>query len=157
MKWSKGMTLIEIMIVLAMISVLALSVAPLASGWLRQSEVTAAVGNFHLAVGRAKAAALRNNMGATDNTASAVVCFSAGEFKVVEGKPGTAPACNSTEVAWRAKVASTITITNAGGAAMNLLCFDNKGLPTTVGCTGGATTNQFTIRAGADHEEPVSI
>lgn len=150
------MTLIEIMIVLALISALAFTVAPLSSGWLRQGEVTTAVGQFHAAVGRAKSAALRNNMGATANTAAAIVCFSNSEFKVVEGEPGTPPTCNAATVAWRASVASTITIKSASGVALTLLCFDNKGLPTTSGCSGAATANQFTIKAG-DHDETVSI
>lgn len=150
------MTLIEIMIVLALVSVLAFTVVPLSSGWLRESEVTTAVGQFHAAVGRAKSGALRNNMGATANTAAAIVCFSNGEFKVVEGKPDTPPTCSATAVAWRASVPSTITIKTASGAALTLLCFDNKGLPTTSGCSGATTANQFIIKAG-DHDETVSI
>lgn len=162
MKLERGMTLIEIMIVLALVAVLAMSVAPLTSDWLRQGDLTTATGNFHLAVGRAKSSALRNNMGATANAAVAAVCFANGVLTVEEGAPGapaTPPACDGSNEIWRARVAGVININafGLGGAAMTRLCFDNKGLPTVVDCAGGATTHRFTITAGENHEEHVSI
>lgn len=85
---TKGFTLIEVMVVIGLVAFLLTLGVPLAREWVQSAHQREAAGTLSEALGRAKALALRNPQGLTDQTLpAAAVCMTAGKLAVV---PATA-------------------------------------------------------------------
>jgi prepilin-type N-terminal cleavage/methylation domain-containing protein len=157
---NSGFTLIEVMIVVAIIALIALVAAPLSGRWVTDANRLEAEGQLNQAVGRAKASALRNYMGATGNAAVTAICLSPDNIlTVLEGTPGTpptSPICSSatgTQL-WRAKLHANITV-QADAVDFSCMCFDNRAVPTD-SCNTCSTSTKFSLTAGGE-SEPVAV
>ena len=143
LKGSCGLTLIEVLIVVALIAMLAVTAAPLTGSWIAESQITDAESTLTEAVGRAKSAAMRNKPAVEGAGAVAIVCISSNKVEVKERKPGVgALACvandsDSVEL-WSSSMPSQITLSYnpEGTLAVACMCFDRRGLPTTSNCSG---------------------
>jgi prepilin-type N-terminal cleavage/methylation domain-containing protein len=157
---NSGFTLIEVMIVVAIIALVVLVTAPLSGHWVTDANRLEAEGQLNQAVGRAKASALRNYMGATGNTAVTAICLSNDNvLTVLEGTPGTpavSPDCTTgtgTQL-WRGKLHANITV-QADAADFSCMCFDNRATPTS-SCNTCSTSTKFSLTAGGE-TEPVAV
>lgn len=160
----QGFSLIELMITVALIALLALMGTSLSGGWVKSADRLEAEGDLTQALGRAQAAALRNAMGASGNTAVAAVCLSnTNVLTVLEGIP---PVTTSTPAVaaippncatptgkqlWQTQVDTDVVITH-NTTAFTCGCFNNTGLFTTTGCTGCITTPTFELTTGGSNE-----
>lgn len=82
----QGFTLIEVMVVIGLVAFLMTLGVPLAREWVQSAHQREAKGALEEALGRAKALALRNPQGLTDQTLpAAAVCLTAGKLVVVSG------------------------------------------------------------------------
>lgn len=149
-----GFTLIEVMIVVSIIALIVLVAAPLSGHWVTDANRLEAEGQLNQAVGRAKASALRNYMGATEKSAVTAICLSSDNvITVLEGTPGTppvSPVCSSntgTQL-WRGKLHANIKV-KADTADFSCMCFDNRAMPTD-SCATCSTSTQFSLTAGGE-------
>lgn len=79
-----GFTLIEVMVVIGLVAFLLTLGVPLAREWVLSAHQREAAGTLSEALGRAKALALRNPQGLTDQTLpAAAMCLTAGKLVVV--------------------------------------------------------------------------
>lgn len=155
MKHQKGFTLIEIMIVIAMIALLALATMPMGGSWLRSADLQRTEGQLLEAIGRAKAGALRNPSGTIGDDPVMAICLDSTLLQVLQGSGGSPPDCSGTIGAqiWKADLDPGVTITEVGtnGATITCACFNNKGLLTTNSCTSCTSSTTFTLTAGGKH------
>lgn len=147
----QGFTLIEVLIVIAIFALIVLVAAPLSGSWVRDANLLETEGQLTQAVGRAKAAALRNKVAATgDNPVSAVCLSNNNVLTVREGTAaGIAPHCTTPagDQLWQTQVNTNVTV-KANGAALSCMCFTNKGLLTAQGnCAGCSTSTSFNLSA----------
>ena len=63
MKYKQGFSLVELLVVLAVVAFLAFVTAPLASGWIRNAQLEKDFAGVQRALGTAKALAMRNGTG----------------------------------------------------------------------------------------------
>jgi prepilin-type N-terminal cleavage/methylation domain-containing protein len=154
----RGFTLIEVMIVVAIFALIVLVAAPLSGGWIRESDLVTAEAQLTEAIGRAKAAALRNGRAATDENPVAAVCRSDSNLlTVIEGTAAAAPSCAPTgNQIWQAQLSSHVTV-EVDSSNLSCLCFSNKGQLTTAGACGSCSTStNFTLNAGS-HTTNVAV
>jgi type IV pilus assembly protein PilA len=149
----KGFTLIEILITISLLALIILVAAPFSGSWVGDARVLETEGQLTQAMGKAKAAALRNRMGAINNNPVAIICKNNTNLvTVVEGISGTAPNCSplAGSQIWETQIHSTVTI-NVNNAAMSCLCLDNKGAVTTAtaACSACSTATQFSLGSGS--------
>lgn len=129
-----GFTLIEVMIVVLIAGLLALVAAPFTSAWIDSSKLTKAEGVLAEAVGRAKAAAQRNHLGAAQANTSAVVCVDNAQNSVVvleaevSGANVYAECVDVGTIIWQQDIPAGVAVTTADDVAIAGLCFDNRGL-----------------------------
>ncbi|WP_284321888.1 type IV pilin protein [Dyella acidisoli] len=105
----QGFTLIEVMVVIGLVAFLLTLGIPLAREWVLSAHQREAKGALDEALGRAKALALRNPQGLTDQTLpAAAVCLTAGKLVVV---PATAQKITcDTKAEWAQSLPSDATI-----------------------------------------------
>lgn len=154
----RGFTLIEVMIVIAIFSLIILVAAPISGGWVRDADLLTTESQLTEAVGRAKAASLRNARSATGENPAAVVCRSnTNLLTVMEGTTAAAPSCTPTGTqVWQAQMKSNITV-QVNSAAFNCLCFNNKGAITTAApCTSSCATST-TFSLDAEGIDPLNV
>lgn len=153
---SKGFSLIEIMIVIAVIALVVLVAAPLTGNWVSDAKRIEAEAQLTQAVGRAKAAALRNHMAATGESPVTAICLSDSNLlTVLEGTAGAAPSCASAggTKLWQAQLHKGISV-KVDSNDFSCVCFNNKGLLTTSGsCSACATTSNLSL----DGEDPLAL
>lgn len=161
----RGFTLIEVMIVIALIAFIAVIGAPLGGGWVRQADLLEVEGDLTQAFGQARAAAMRNLPGVTGADPVAVVCVSnTGALEVRVGQRDfavatpvlTLPSCTalSGEVIWQTQLDTDVALTY-NGTAFSCACFSSQGLLTTTASQCTACINQHTLLAtvsGGTHE-----
>jgi|SRR5690606_565123 len=150
-----GFTLIEILIVIAIFALIILVAAPLTGSWVSDANRLEAEAQLTQAIGRAKAAALRNHRAATGDNPVTAVCLSGNnELTIREGTDAAAPNCDpaaGTEL-WQVQINKNVTVQN-----FSCLCFTNKGLLTNDGaCSSCSTTTEFSLTAGGE-SVPVTL
>lgn len=166
----RGFTLIEVLIVIAIFAVIILVAAPLSGYWVTDANRLETEGQLNQAISRAKAAALRNYMGATsekdpatDEVAPvAAMCLSDANLLTIRqgtpGSPPTAPSCDTatgTQL-WQAQLHKNITV-QSNSADFVCMCFDNRGVPTKGGsCSSCTVSMDFSLIAGGE-TEPVAL
>lgn len=158
---NSGFTLIEVLIVIAIFAMIILVGAPLTGAWVTDANRLETEGQLTQAMGRAKAAALRNYMAATGDTPVTAICLADDHIlTVLEGAPGTpsptSPDCSSatgTQL-WRAKLHPKIVV-KLNSEAFSCVYFDNKGTPIK-DCASTISTLEFTLTAGGE-TEPVAL
>ncbi len=138
-KHQRGLTLIELMMVITLLAILIVAAAPLSGLWVREADITGAGGELTQAVGHAKAAALRNRIGATANNPVSAICITNNTLTVRQGSGNTAVNCTAPgagDTLWSTQLDTDVTIESAS-VAVSCVCFDNKGYFTTQGNCGG--------------------
>lgn len=150
----RGMTLVEVLIVIALFGILSMAGMAFTSGWVNSNRVLDGENLMRQAFSRAKATALRNQFGITGTEPAAVICI-ANDLLTVRGAPSTANAasCSSTNILWRTELSPLLDI-QAGGANLSCACLSNKGRLTSSSCATCATTSTITLSSG---DEDVSV
>lgn len=155
---NSGFTLIEVLIVIAIFAMIILVGAPLTGAWVTDANRLETEGQLTQAMGRAKAAALRNYMAATGDTPVTAICLADDNIlTVLEGAPGTpsptSPDCNSatgTQL-WRAKLHPKIVV-QLNSEAFSCVYFNNKGTPIKDCDSTLIEPPEFTLTAGGETE-----
>lgn len=112
MNRSQGFSLVELLVVLAVVAFLAFITAPLATSWIRNAQLERDFAGVQRALGTAKALAMRNSNGvaASDNVAAnaafpaevvtVALCRSGDDLFVAASPPAPAAPVNCAEAAW---------------------------------------------------------
>lgn len=172
MKKMQGFTLIELMIVVLIVGLMLLVASPFTGAWSDSARLTEAKGVWTEAIGRAKAAALRNPAGVSTTAAgdvevAAAVCITnAIEVRgAIAGVPATAAAaavpyvaaaCPSTgNLLWSSPLINGVSIEGADAddatASITCLQLDNRGFA--VGSNTCAIDTQFKLSSGSVEED----
>lgn len=127
----KGVTLIEMMIVLLIMGLLALAASPFTSGWVKDARVAEGAASLEEAIGRAKAAAMRNTAKITADSPASMLCISSSKTKINLIVPANATQVLSCDLtpAWSVTISDQATI-KVADLDWACSCFNNKGLPT---------------------------
>jgi prepilin-type N-terminal cleavage/methylation domain-containing protein len=126
---SKGVTLVEMLIVLLIIGFLAIAASPFTSGWVKDARVAEGASALEEAIGRAKAAAMRNTARVTGDNPASLLCLSSTKTKINLIVPATSAqvlTCDLTP-AWSANLSDVVTI-KVENLDWICSCFNNKGL-----------------------------
>lgn len=147
-----GMTLIETLIVIALMGLLAVAGMSFTGNWVDSNRVLDGSNMLSQANARAKAAALRNEFGITEDDPAAALCL-ANNVLSVRGATGSDKAsCASSNILWSATLNERLQI-NTGGAAFSCACLNNKGRFTDTECAGCATGNTYSLSSGNENAE----
>lgn len=155
--FNSGVTLIELMIAIALVSILALVAVPLTVSWSNQAKLTETAGILDQAFGRAKASALRNPAGVAGTAASAL-CFAGDRVSLRLAEDAGTPAdCGAANTpSWSAALPGGITLSPAGTTnPLSCVCLSNKSLLLSGGadCGGGcADTLTLTATVGGEND-----
>ena len=135
-----GFTLIETMIIVAIIGVLAVLGSGFTVNWVRQAELNTATTSLESAINLTKSAAIRNATGVVGDQTSGHLCFSDHTLIVRIGvdTTGAESTCSTTSFSlYNFKISSNVTI-KAASETDNFKCiaFNNRGqVVTAAGCT----------------------
>ena len=124
----KGVSLIELMIVLLIIGLISLAVSPFTSEWVAQARVAEGASALEEAIGRAKAAAMKNSALVTgDDKPASRICLSDSKISlVVPANTADELKCDLTPI-WSTTISQQIKI-KTDDLDWLCSCFNNKGL-----------------------------
>lgn len=149
------MTLIELIIVIALLAILAAAAAPFTSKWIESARITETIGILEQAVGQARAAALRNPTALSGDTPASKICNDSTGVHIVLPIAGnsTLDCASPPAQPWLSKLPANTTI-KQGANDWACVCFNNKGLltTTTASCSACTTSLALTISSGSDNE-----
>jgi len=126
MMHSRGFTLVELLVVVAIVAVLMLVTVPYGGTWVRSAKLSVAKGELTQAHGFAKGAAFRNQWAAVNTDSKG-------------------------NVIWSAQLDSSVSITQ-NATRLSCMCFDNLAQLTLGGCSACSTTGTLDIAVGADSD-----
>ena len=150
MRKAQGFSLIELMIVIAILAFLVLAAAPLSGAWVQDADLHEVEGSLTQAVGRAKAAALRNYAAAENNQPVTAICIANNTVSVRERTASAAPDCATPAgtLLWQDAIDEDVSI-KANTVAVSCMCFNNRGFLTSDSCAGCNTLSTLTLTAGS--------
>jgi len=127
MNGTRGFSLVELMVVVAVMALLGLLSAPMTQGWSDSAQLRQAEGRIDQGLGMARALALRNRYGIVDGQPVALLCLSSANLLTVhaaedEDTPAT---CDSTS-SWQSQVPSRVSVLH-DGSDFSCLGFDSHG------------------------------
>ena len=140
----RGFSLVELMVVLALLGFLLMLVVPFTSTWSANAKLRDAENLLHQGVGRVKALAQRNNLGIKGSEVAARLCLDNATAKL-EVYP--ADTCSGT-TAWSAQLPTAISIKN-DGALFSCLAMSNRGLPLSKG--NCSIKSEYTLSIGGEN------
>lgn len=142
-----GFTLVEVLVVVAVVAILALASVQFGAHWSNSSRVTQAQSTLQQAFTVAKASALQNHTGAFHGDVAATLCLAANEVSVRQGAR-----CEGSTV-WVRPLPERVSIA-FGTPAVSAACIalTNAAVPVaSVGALSCATSLDYHITAGAAH------
>lgn len=146
----------ELMIVILIIGLIAVAASPFTDRWVSTARVSEGVAAMQEAVGRAKAAAMRNTIKVSGDNGASRICFADATLKVVVPTAADqAPSCDSPPL-WSAKLADKVAI-KVSNVDWSCSCFNNKGLLTKAGACNTCSDAQsfdFYYSGVADEANP---
>lgn len=162
---SRGTTLIELAVTLALFAFLVLLAVPLGHAWVQSAHQRDASGMLTEGLGRAKALALRNSMGLTDQTLPvAMACLVGGKIEVASATKDGADCGQGGS--WSAKLPFDVSIVEATSqSAFQCVAYNERGvaLAATIGpiqCTPALSSGQpltFNVLVGNEEALPVNL
>lgn len=133
-----GFTLIEMMVVVALIGLLAMLASPFTTAWVEHARLNTAEGIWREAYGRAKAAALRNPHGIGGGRAASFICLGKDQLTVRSARDADTPASCTSPVLWQARLPEKLTTRpKAGSHALVCMSFNNRGSSSTEATCAG--------------------
>lgn len=150
----RGYTLIEMMTVLAVMTILITATIPLGAFWVQSAKLSTVAGELTHSIGKAVGTALRNRYAINSDGAITTLCITGTDgITVREGTIDTAPSCsaNTGTVIWTASRPDDVEITSVGDR-VTCLCFDTSGLLTTNQCVGCLTRSSLDLSIGDKRE-----
>ncbi|MCD5996713.1 type II secretion system protein [Pseudomonas sp. CDFA 602] len=145
MNRSKGFTLVELMITLAVFSFLLTMGVQLTSAWMDSAKQRDAAGLLKQGISRAKATALRNPGAAPEGSSAAVLCLSGQALKLFGATQSGAINCASTTgVLWTAQLPASATL-QANGSDLSCIAFNSRGLPSAGGSACATSSVDVTV------------
>jgi len=152
---SHGYSLVELMVVVAMVGILAGATLPLGSLWVNGAKLAKVEGALTQAVGKAKSAAIRNSHNTVAGQPVAMVCLTNTELSVRQSSNSAGPSCGVTPTGfetWRAELLSEVSI-SSGDDAVSCICFNSYGMLNTAGaCSGCLSDNPVNLEVGSKNE-----
>ncbi len=161
MKTAAGFTLVEVLVVVAVIATLAFAAVPLGNSWTSSAESVNTKGVLSQAISRAKSSAMRNGNKIAETNAVTAICVTSGKVEVREAS-GTVTSAHCTSgggtATWSNKIGTSLTIKN-NSQAFSCMCFSTKGLLVTTpsNCSSCATTSTFEFSGSGIDNETVAI
>lgn len=149
----KGLSLIELMVAIAVFSILAMAGAAFTGSWSNSNRVYDAENQIYQGFSLAKAQALRNEFAIVDGKAAATLCLTDATLSV-HIATSTAPASCATPSIWSNQLNDLLTVT-ANGAAFACVCLSSKGRLTQVGsdCAACTLASNVNIRSGSENKD----
>lgn len=155
----RGFSLIELLVVLALLGFLLSLAVPFASSWSNQSKLQDAAQLLQQGIGRTKALALRNEYGIrprlegnirVDKTV-AILCLASTTPRLniyTATMSAEAATCSGT-AAWSAELPQALAITNAD-KNFTCLALNSRGLP--ININNCSTKSEYTLSIGGESE-----
>lgn len=160
MRKKRGYTLIEVLIVIAILASVILLTAPFSGSWIADANIQESEGQLKEAIGKAKSLALRNQMMARGDSPVAAICISNTQLLTVrKGEEGTPPSCTTPagEQVWETQLSPRVTI-KSDADALSCLCFNNKGMVTqNSSCAGCAGHTELDLKVGSGDTQTFAI
>lgn len=154
-KLSRGFSLIELLVVLAVSGIILASSIPLGSQWIKSANLSSADGELSHAIGIAVATALRNEQALDSVEPAAALCLSdTNQLSVLEANTSGLPNCTGgtgTSV-WSSSIPSNTAIT-ANGNDISCMCFNPYGQLTQNSCS--SCTIETTLNLSIDSNQRV--
>jgi len=140
----RGLGLIELMVTIALIGILAAVAAPFSINWGNQSAVQSSKALLLQGMAQAKAMALRNGAGASNDQPAAWLLSTGSQLCVYTQLPSSL-ACGS--ATWKASPSASLTLQ---GASSQCIALNSLGSPLSavVGSTTCGTTLTYTLSKG---------
>ena len=127
MNRASGFSLIEMMVVIAIVAILAVAGVALTSSWVKQAEITKTVTSLASAINLAKSTSIRNENGFTDNSTAAQICLNQNILSVYKpASSTTAASCSSTAI-YSFQIPSNVQIKDVSNTTLNCIAFGHLG------------------------------
>ena len=142
---NKGFTLIEMMVIVAVIGILMATGIPAYKSMMDKNKLKDATANFSLAIGRAKAISQRNEFGKIGDVIGATVCFKDNVVSIHAATISAPANCNSTSI-WSGQINNKVTVKHTkAGIDFVALCFNNKGRMYAVGDCADVSGSEYNV------------
>lgn len=149
-KQSRGISMIEMLVTIAISAILLGISIPLGSFWIESASLSSTKGEISHGIGKAIATSLRNEQAIDRNEPAAALCLSnTNQLTVLQASASELPNCalgTGTSV-WTSSIPERVMI-KENGTNINCLCFNIYGLLTTTNCPGCATEPVLDISIG---------
>lgn len=161
-KQAKGFTLIELMVTLAVMSILLMAGVPLTQGWLNSAHQRDAASVLQQGIARAKAMALRNPAGVVGaDKPAALLCLNDTSLMLAQPVAGqSAFNCGqvgNAQVVWSSALPKQVTI-ESDNKSFRCVALDNRALPFQSSPSGlDCATVDLAVKAGREDALPITI